>query len=69
MLGVIVFAAAGIWILVFLLVLALCKDAKAGDAVMELGRGRLSGVDGERVVIDLLSRRRDADPRQLRHLA
>jgi hypothetical protein len=71
MLSAIVFAAAGIWILVFVFVLALCRNAKAGDEALDIACGR-SGVrdrEGEGVVIELAVSQRDRDVRQLPRLA
>lgn len=65
MLGVIVFSAAGIWILVIVLVLGLCQDAKAGDEAVGLAPGPPGRTDGAAPVIELLVRRRESDSRRL----
>ena len=69
MLSAIVFATAGIWILVFLFVLALCRDAKAGDEALDIACGRSVISEGEGVVIQLVDSQRDQDVRQLPRLA
>ena len=69
MLSAIVFATAGIWLLVFLFVLALCRDAKAGDEALDIACGRSVVSEGEGVVIELVVSQRDQDVRQLRRLA
>jgi hypothetical protein len=69
MLSAIVFAAAGIWILVFVFVLALCRDAKAGDEAMGVACTRPRVGDGEGVVVELAIRRRDREARQLPRIA
>ena len=69
MLSAIVFATAGIWLLVFLFVLALCRDAKAGDEALDIACGRSGVREGEGVVIELVVSQRDQDVRQLRRLA
>jgi hypothetical protein len=69
MLSAIVFAAAGIWILVLVFVLALCRDAKAGDEALDTAFGRSGVGEGEGVVIELVVTQRDRDVRQLPRLA
>ena len=69
MLSAIVFVAAGIWILVFVFVLALCRSAKAGDEALDVACGRFSAREGEGVVIEQVVSQRDRDVRQLRRLA
>ena len=69
MLSAIVFAAAGMWILFFVLVLALCKDAKAGDEAMDLARARPRVRDAGGVVVELMVNQRDRDARRLARLA
>ena len=69
MLSAIVFATAGIWILVFLFVLALCRDAKAGDEALDIACGRSVVSEGEGVVIELVVSQRDRDVLQLPRLA
>jgi hypothetical protein len=69
MLSAIVFATAGIWLLVFLFVLALCRDAKAGDEALDIACGRSVISEGEGVVIQLVDSQRDQDVRQLPRLA
>jgi hypothetical protein len=64
MLSAIVFAAAGMWILFFVLVLALCKDAKAGDEAMDVARARRRVGDARGVVVELVVNQRDRDVRQ-----
>jgi hypothetical protein len=69
MLSVILFAAAGIWLLVFAFVLALCRDAKAGDEALDVACGRAPATASEAVVVELPVRQRDRDVRQLPRLA
>jgi hypothetical protein len=69
MLSAIVFAAAGIWILVFVFVLALCRNAKAGDEALDITCSRSGVREGEGVVIELAVSQRDRDVRQLPRLA
>ena len=69
MLSAIVFATAGIWILVFLFVLALCRDAKAGDEALDIACGRSVVSEGEGVVIELVVSQRDREVLQLPRLA
>jgi len=69
MLSAIVFVAAGIWILVFVFVLALCRSAKAGDEALDIACGRSVISEGEGVVIQLVDSQRDQDVRQLPRLA
>ena len=69
MLSAIVFAAAGIWILVLVFVLALCRDAKAGDEALDIACGRSVVSEGEGVVIELVVSQRDREVLQLPRLA
>ena len=69
MLSAIVFATAGIWLLVFLFVLALCRDAKAGDEALDIACGRSVVSEGEGVVIELVVSQRDREVLQLPRLA
>ena len=69
MLGTIVFAVAGIWLLVVVLVLALCRDAKAGDEALEIACGRVLAGDDEPVVIQLADRRPERNALKLPRLA
>ena len=69
MLSAIVFATAGIWLLVFLFVLALCHDAKAGDEALDIACGRSVVSEGEGVVIELVVSQRDREVLQLPRLA
>jgi len=65
MLSAIVFAAAVMWILFFVLVLALCRDAKAGDEAMDVARARPRVGDAGAVVVELVVNQRDWDARRL----
>ena len=69
MLSAIVFVAAGIWILVFVFVLALCRSAKAGDEALDIACGRSVVSEGEGVVIELVVSQRDREVLQLPRLA
>lgn len=69
MLGVIIVAAAGIWTFVFVLVLALCAQAKAGDEAMGISSGGVSARGSEGVVLELVVNQRDPDVRKLPRLA
>ena len=64
MLSAIVFAATGIWILVFMFVLALCRDAKAGDEALDVTFAQPRVSYGDRVVVELV-RQRGRDARQI----
>lgn len=69
MLSTVVFVAAGMWILFFVLVVALCRDAKAGDEAMDIARARPRVGDAGGVVVELVVNQRDGDARRLARLA